>query len=456
MGFTWVQGKSFQTGSATTTVAVTLGSLPIVGNLICVVVQADTYVSLKDENNNSYTITPNSPSNANAGPSGIEWAAYLIAPANAGQVLTWTGSGTLGSAGIFADEFTFEVGFNAVLDVDAAGTGTIGTAVNTPSITPAGAGELLYGGAAVESFITAANSPWTGASTGLGGAIGTYAEYILSSASGATALNFTQSGSGHWDSMAMAFKLVAVFTWVQGKSSLTVVVGATTSATLTSFPTPGNLLCAAGEMFDQTKTLTSIKDENNNSFTVVPASPSSGRASTCGSSFAAYLIAPANVGKVITATFNDGTGLIADLFVDEFNPHGRGIAFDTSIAGDSIASGTSVTISTPTITPAGAGELLYAHASPRNVINTADSPWTGAATGQGSSAGDYVEYILGCSAGGTAVKFTQNSSGDWDSIAMAFRLFVAVASPTTAPITVNSTVSTGIPLTVRSRIRMAY
>src|SRR4051812_29357180 len=102
-----------------TTFNIVLGSLPVAGNLVCVGIAtsvAVTSLTVKDEFNNQYTITPHSPSTFQAG-AGQVWMAYRRATPNAGKTLTvaWTTSAT----GVgWADEFSHAG--NAKLDTDVA------------------------------------------------------------------------------------------------------------------------------------------------------------------------------------------------------------------------------------------------------------------------------------------------------------------------------------------------
>lgn len=211
MGFTHIQGIS-NNGIGVTTLALTLGSNPTAGNIVCVGFcpgAAVTAFTCKDSNNNSYTVTPNSPS-TNISGAGQVWLAYLLsAPANATKSLTLAWTTTAGVAA-WADEFHVSGG-TAAFDKDiAAGTSTAGTTINTPSISPTGAGELLFAAASAGGSISAPASGATlGVWTGSGGAIttGDMAEYDLSAGS-ATAVQFTQS-SGGWSAMAMAFSFTA-------------------------------------------------------------------------------------------------------------------------------------------------------------------------------------------------------------------------------------------------------
>jgi hypothetical protein len=217
MAFSHVQGKLGTATSGHATVASVLTSAPTTGNLVCVVITAQgsiTLNSVKDNAspNNSYTITPNSPSSANDGTAGSCWLAYLLsAPSNANPTITATFSAnSVGTLDIWAEEFSV-TGGSQTFDKDVIGSGTSGTTINTPSITPTNANSLLFSGASVENQISAPAAGatlgvWTGSAGGIS-ASGNQAEYDLS-ASGATAVQYTQS-SGHWDAMVMSFFISA-------------------------------------------------------------------------------------------------------------------------------------------------------------------------------------------------------------------------------------------------------
>ena len=225
MAFGHVQGGEAD-GNSVTTVQVVLGANPTLGNIVCIGFGTSAAVSslvIKDSNGNTYTVTPNSPENS-AG--GLVYLAYLLsAPANANKTITatWT---TSVFASIWADEFSVSGG-TAAFDKDAKGTGS-GTTVNLPSITPAGAGELLYSCMGNSgSTITAptaggasTNGVWTGAAGGIStNGQGGDAEYDLN-ASAATPVNYTQT-SATWSAMAMAF----IFTPVASGKNVGVVTG---------------------------------------------------------------------------------------------------------------------------------------------------------------------------------------------------------------------------------------
>jgi hypothetical protein len=210
MGFTNVQGSpAGSTGSAALTI--TLPANPTTGNVVCVFLAGDksgsTVSSFTDANSNAYTKTPNSPSTfvTNAG---LGWCYYLLnAPSNASKTLNVTFNQSPSSVYVgWAQEFS-PTGGTAGFDKDAvANTSTTGTTINTPSITPTGSNELLFGGAAAGGTISAVGSPWTRVTGNVSN--GDWAEYDLS-ASSATTVKFTQSSGPGWSAVAMAFTFTA-------------------------------------------------------------------------------------------------------------------------------------------------------------------------------------------------------------------------------------------------------
>jgi len=209
MAFTHVTGTSnSHTGSPLSITlpggAPTLGQLVLVGMASTVTTSA---LTVKDANNNVYTVTPNSPSTFQTG-AGMVWLAYLLsAPSNASATIniSWTGGGLMEA---WIDIFNYTQ--TCFFDKDvAANTGTGSTTISTPSITPTNSGSLLYATAAAGGTIThPIKNATLGVWTGSGGAIvgGDMSEYDLS-ASSAEAVEFTQTPSSGWSAMAMAFYL---------------------------------------------------------------------------------------------------------------------------------------------------------------------------------------------------------------------------------------------------------
>ena len=142
MGFTHRQGASGATASGNS-VAVTLASTPNVGNVVCFGMtwggSAISALSVKDGNNNVYTISPKSPTSDS-----LTAMAYLIVVSNPHATITATWTGTAQAAAAWAEEFTVAGGI-AVFDKDVSSVGAgPGTAINLPTITPSSNGALLW------------------------------------------------------------------------------------------------------------------------------------------------------------------------------------------------------------------------------------------------------------------------------------------------------------------------
>jgi hypothetical protein len=222
MPFANVQGQYGTYVTSGTTCSVTLSAAPTLGNLVLVTVyfysgSTSPTCTIQDSNGNNYTLSPTSPYQppGAGGAYGLIWFGYILsAPSNASATITATFSLTVPGTGIAlmrAEEFFFG-NCTALFDTDIGGTGSGSTTINSPSITPSHSGELLYAFGVPASQIVTANSPWTQDSAGIDGN-DCDAEYILSSASGATAINFTANTTGVWSAMAIAFKLVSLTTW---------------------------------------------------------------------------------------------------------------------------------------------------------------------------------------------------------------------------------------------------
>jgi hypothetical protein len=214
MSFSHVRG-AVGSGTSVTSFNIVLGGAPALNDLVCVGMTMNpgqTVSGVKDSNNNSYVITPNSPFSNSVG---VAYLAYLRrAPANASATITVSCSSNSGTAEAWADEFSTG-SEQAIFDKDiGAGSTVANTTIGTPSITPTFANSLLFAAAFAGGTISAPTSGGTlGVWTGSGGAItgGDMSEYDLS-ASTATAVQFTQS-SGGWACMAMSFFLQAIPGW---------------------------------------------------------------------------------------------------------------------------------------------------------------------------------------------------------------------------------------------------
>lgn len=199
-----------QVGSATT-VSKAFANNPTPGNLVVAIFlfldflnsSAGT-VAIKDGNNNSFTITPNSPSSARSTVDGLVYFAYLIAPANAEKTITCTYTNTsVYGASLWVQEYGVSGGTPS-FSSDVAGTGSSGTAINTPTVTAAGADTLMIAAAVNDHAVSSVDSPWTQVAAGAGNQFSEGVGYILSTSSN-TAVAMTENISGGWDSLGAAF-----------------------------------------------------------------------------------------------------------------------------------------------------------------------------------------------------------------------------------------------------------
>ncbi len=235
--FNHVQGVGVNQGTQVNTFSLALGAAPTPGNMVCVGIcieqQRSTGLTVVDGAGNSYNVTPNSPSAYVGAPflptggsntqAGQIWLAYILsAPANANKTLTFTWTGNPTTADAWIDEFSF-TGGPAYFDYDTQGTNFIsgidvgGLAISdTPVLRPRYTGELLYAASCVAvagnyTLPTAGGPSENGVWTGSGGGIqdGNMAEYVLSSAAGPTAVDFSVPATmgAVWSAMGMAFYL---------------------------------------------------------------------------------------------------------------------------------------------------------------------------------------------------------------------------------------------------------
>jgi hypothetical protein len=164
----------------------------------------------------SQTSTATTVSGTSSSVTGQPGLSYILATSASGsQTLTLTSSGGATQSQVGYREFTPNPGCSFTHDVDSnLGTGSSGTAINTPSITPSGAGELLFVFSAVSTHVASVNSPWScTAHINETNNDCTYAltvnadGYILSGASGATANNMTASATGSvWEALITSFQ----------------------------------------------------------------------------------------------------------------------------------------------------------------------------------------------------------------------------------------------------------
>lgn len=209
----------FDYGAMTTTSgnATVSAQIANVGDLIVVYAWCKSTCTITSVTVGSQTATQTSVSGSSNSTHGAPFLYYILSSTQSGAVtITMNISGTYTNAQVAYAEYTYTASTTASHDVDStAGTGT-GTAVNTPSLTPSAAGELLLFFSAVDQHVTAVNSPLscndfvgTG-ETGDCSFVSTRNAFgiILSGASGATANNMSETASGDtWQALATSFKL---------------------------------------------------------------------------------------------------------------------------------------------------------------------------------------------------------------------------------------------------------
>jgi hypothetical protein len=165
----------------------------------------------------SQTATQTSVAGNTGSTAGQPYLYYILSSTQSGLLtVTMNISGTYTDAQVSYAEFPHTANCTVAHDVDSAlGSGSTGTSITSPSITPSAAGELLFNFTAVESHATAIGSPWSclenygpgeNSSCFDGTTVNAWT-YILSGASGATANNVTQLNSDPWQALLTSFSL---------------------------------------------------------------------------------------------------------------------------------------------------------------------------------------------------------------------------------------------------------
>jgi hypothetical protein len=197
---------------------------------------------------------------------------------------------------------------------------------------------------------------------------------------------------------------VGTFALVQGNRGLG------TNSTLSTYtapvaPTPGNIVIVA--MYgDSAAPVTSLVDGNGNAYTLTANSPNNatGGINGDGLSLAYLLNAPSNASATLKAT--TASAVAVGFRVQEFSCSLPGATFGSDAMGSSTSAVASTT--TPSLSPAVLGSLLYATVYTGSGVPAAGSPWTADQAGAGSISNG--EYILSSPSGSTAVKFTLSPS----------------------------------------------
>ncbi len=236
MAYALVSGQTAQAfnspAAAGTPFTATLTNNPTTGNLVVVLAStsgANTIATFTVQDGavspNTYTPTTNSQllcTNIGNAYVGI-W--YFIATATANKAISITlSSAAANGLDIWVAEFSGNAA-SSPLDTDAISiTATTNTACTTPSIAPAGSGELFVNIIQPATAITAVNAPWTAIGTFATSKTGAAAAFVINAGSGSEAVNDTQSGTGVWGAIEAAFLPVAAGGSNQGFPT-TIVIG---------------------------------------------------------------------------------------------------------------------------------------------------------------------------------------------------------------------------------------
>src|SRR5271166_6478513 len=160
---------------------------------------SDTLSSVVTSKSQTCTITAHSPSTQASAGSAWMYNCFNVT----GGVYPWYVTATFASGTSKRSVWSVELsngGRTPAFDADVAGSGTTGTAVNTPTLTPSNSGDFYYSFVNDSAGISSVNSPWT---TGSSGGNTNYDAYQLN-ASGAQATNMTSAASGAWASIEEA------------------------------------------------------------------------------------------------------------------------------------------------------------------------------------------------------------------------------------------------------------
>jgi hypothetical protein len=207
-----VSGPNTSFASVTTNTA-TLPNNPGAGHLVlvCVAINdagAHTPITIKDGDNNSYTLTTSSPYVVNQ--SGNVYnlvAGYLQnapAPVSNSKAITATWTTAVAGSAIWAVEFQGAATTSAFESDSTSQTATASTTISAPSITTTNNGDVLLNCIGGSGGSLAVGSPWTEINSGYyNGQAG--ASYFVQSTAGAQAANYTQ-GSGNSGGISASFK----------------------------------------------------------------------------------------------------------------------------------------------------------------------------------------------------------------------------------------------------------
>jgi hypothetical protein len=219
MAFTEVQKAWNSSAGTTPSPATTTLSLPSVaaGHLVVVAVcylGASTGFTLTITDGNGHTFTqPTGSPFAYSGGARFIWLGYILSAASGSMTITATPSVAHGLS-IHAIEFSYTGGSCSFDKTANAGPSTGTTPINTPSLTPTNAAELIYAAGisdpASAGTISAVGGSWVEGTRGTINSDGNNsADAYQLSISAATAVNWTVSGSSNtgWNAASMAFSI---------------------------------------------------------------------------------------------------------------------------------------------------------------------------------------------------------------------------------------------------------
>ncbi len=155
---------------------------------------ADSALNSISDGKNTYALTPNSPSFGNI------WIGYA-ANVKGGNTTVSCSLPNNYTASVWAIEVKGAGGF----DTDAYSTSSSGNTVNTPTVTPSQAGDILFAAAVTGGRITGAGSGWSLCPVESASAC----EYQILSGSSATAVKFTENSGSGWAAVEAAFSPAA-------------------------------------------------------------------------------------------------------------------------------------------------------------------------------------------------------------------------------------------------------
>ncbi len=278
MGFSHVNSAN-ASAAGTQTISVNLGNLPVAGELICVSLMTAVVVTgltIKDGNNNSYTISPNSPFTSGSTTWKL-WLAYLtFAPSNADSVITATWTSATTSSRMIGTNFSVNGG-TAAFDSDAFNGFTTVNTTSFTGVTVVASKDHSLAWITASSF-GSSNAPsddgdlgiWTGA----GIIASLISEYDLDF-SGSQACQFGSASAVAWSGLGMTFTFTSVFQKSIQLVSSSMSVGPSSSTSLITLSLPvyvGNFLVVIASTGAATpaNVINTITDTAGNVYTLAP------------------------------------------------------------------------------------------------------------------------------------------------------------------------------------------